>query len=154
MEDIGSECGRDGSAAGSPDVVNTCVADDAHCEGRMARSDATVIFSHHGILDPEQAVLDGPAITPQSKQLLGRRRLNRTTRNGVRKRCFGFAFDCCLAFELEKLTQAGPVTGVGSDRRGRQCATLDATTTLLKSGCRSPCFTRFAFAPGGKSLPE
>lgn len=111
-----------------------------------------MVFSQDGVLHPEQTVLDRPAVTPESEQLFRTGRLDRAAGDRICNRRFGFAFDRCLAFELQKLTQAGPVTGVRSDCRDRQCATFDPTTTLLDRGCRASCFKRLAFGIGGPVL--
>jgi hypothetical protein len=138
--------------AGTSDIVDTCVANDTHDEGRMASSNATVIFLQGHILDPEQSVSDRPALMPLSQKSLHRRGFHRTTGDRVGHRRVGLAFDGCLAFEFQKLTQTRPVAGVDSDRGGRQRAAFNATTAILDRGSRPPCFTRLAFGIGGPVL--
>lgn len=123
-----------------------------HRVGRLALADATGVLAEHHVADPETLVLDPPAAAPQLEESLGVSLLARQAGHRVARRRLGLAVASDAALQTQELFHPGPVAGVESEGRGRQCADLDATPALLGRAMRLTGLTRPTPAVGGKSF--
>ena len=142
-------CGEAGDFEDSQ-KVDRRIPQNAHRLRRTARTDATVVFSHHRVLDPEQT-FDRPAASQKGQQPGPVSLFSRQARDAVRHRACGLAVHCRDAFQFQEAIQTRPTSVFHAPSAGPQNASLYAAAPLLARFDHPNLFFRFTSGVGGKS---
>lgn len=115
----------------------------------LGEPNPAVVFTHHGVLDPEQS-FDRPAASQHLQQCCGVGLIGRQAGDRIGHRMLRLAVDRGDAFQFEKTIQARPLSMFDTLRTRRKNSSLNTTATLLTRLHNSNVFFRFTSGTGGK----